>query len=177
MGTAPTLRLRSGGVRGGPQAVPGWLRGSRRFHHKHAVDSGSSAGGGSRWNSDLGTVQGVPAEAAAAAASGLGEVGLGAQGGAEPGWLLSDSGAAFGGRGTLGLHARRLPLSPDSQEGGQVEVQHGHPSTGRGCALAALRAGDPALLVGHRVQPPHARLAEGVAAIEAARQVPGQVVG
>lgn len=121
-------------------------------------------------SSGLGAAWGVPAEAAAApeAASGLGEVGLGAQGKPKPGRLLSDGGAAFEGRGGLGFCARRLPLGPDGQEGSQVEVQHGHPSTGRGCALAALRAGDPALLVGWRVQPPHARLAEGVTAVEAA---------
>lgn len=75
------------------------------------------------------------------------------------------------------LQARRPPPGPDGQEGGQVEVQHGHPSTGHGRALAALRAGDPALLGGRCSQPPHARLADSVAAIEAAGQVPGEVIG
>lgn len=102
-------------------------------------------------------------------------MGLGAQGGTEPGWLLSDGSAAFG--GYPGLLTGQLPLSLHSQEGGQVEVQHGHPSTGCGGALAALGAGDPALLVGRSVKLPHARLAEGVATVESAWQVPGEVVG
>lgn len=130
-------------------------------------------------SSDLGAAWGCPAEVAAAAAatSGSGEVRLGAQGRAEPRRLLSDGRAAFEGCRGPGFHSRWLPLSLDGQEGGQVEVQRGHPSAGRGRALAALWAGDPALLVGWRVQPPHARLAEGVAAVEAAGQVPSEVVG
>ena len=142
--------------------LPGCSEQARQRFWAGVLQTGRSSG--------LGAARGVPAEAAAApaAASGLGEVGLGAQGGAKPGRLLSDGGAAFEGRGGLGFCARQLPLGPDGQEGGQVEVQHGHPSAGRGCALAALRAGDPALLVGWRVQPPHTRLAEGVAAVEAA---------
>lgn len=119
----------------------------------------------------------VAAAPAAAAAAGLGEAGLGARGRAEHSRLLRDCGAAFEGRGRPGLRMGRLPLRPDGQEGGEVEVQHGHPSAGCGGALAALRAGDPALLVGRCVQPPHACLAEGVATVQAAGQAPGQVVG
>lgn len=52
-----------------------------------------------------------------------------------------------------------------------------HPSAGCGCALAAPWAGDPALPVGRSVQPPHARPVEGVAAVEAAWQVPREAVG
>lgn len=134
---------------------------------------------GSGQSSDLRAAWGAPAEGAAApaAASGLGKVGLGSQAGAEPSRLLSDGCAAFeGGRG-LGLCSRRLPLGLDRQEGGQVEVQHGHPPTGRGYALAALRAGDPALLMGRHVQLAYTRLAEGVATVEAAWQVSGKVIG
>lgn len=121
---------------------------------------------------DLWAAGGRPAGAAAgpAATTGPGQAGLGAQGEAEPRRLPSD------GVG-LGVHSRWLPLCLDGQEGGQVEIQHGRPSARRGCALATLRAGNPALLVGGRVQPPHARLAEGVATVEAAGQVLGEVVG
>lgn len=162
-----------------PQAVLGGPCCRQRSRGRPAAGSGSPARSSSGRSSDLRAAWRLPAEVAAApaAASGLWEVGLGAQGGAEPGRLLSDGSAAFEGRRGLGLHVRWLPLGLDCQEGGQVEVQHGHPSTGRGRALAALRAGDPALLIGPCVQTPHARLAKRVATVEAAWQVPGEVVG
>lgn len=162
-----------GGTRGTPPPGCFWKAVPR------AAGQGSPPRGGTQQSSELGTAWGMPAEATACwtAASGLGEVGRGARRGEEPGWLLSDGGAALVGPGGLQLQARRPPPGPDGQEGGQVEVQHGHPSAGHGRALAALRAGDPALLGGRRGQLPHTCLAEGVAAVEPAGQVPGEVIG
>jgi len=70
-----------------------------------------------------------------------------------------------------------LLVSLDGKEGGQVEVEHGDAAAWCGRILAALRAGDPALLVGDGIEAFQAGLAEGMAAVEPARQPAAQVVG
>lgn len=69
-----------------------------------------------------------------------------------------------------------LLVSLDEEESGQVEVEHGDTAAWCGRILAALWAGDPALLIGDGVQALEAGLAEGMATVEPARQPATQVI-
>ncbi|MGH0189704.1 UNVERIFIED_CONTAM: hypothetical protein FKN15_038722 [Acipenser sinensis] len=125
-----------------------------------------------------------PASAAAAAAGAPGEAWLRGELLAPHRGLLADrlllAAGHFAGGFGAGLPGRRpvgLRLGFGCEEGGEVQVERAGPTPRTGGVLPALRTGDPALLVQHRVQLPQAVLAERVPAVQLAWETLTQVEG